>query len=60
MTAKNDITGDSIQSRPGSDEYRNNFDKVFATMTKDETIAMLRAEVARLKEVINDIRNNYR
>lgn len=29
MTSKNDITGDSIQTKVSSDAYRNNFDAIF-------------------------------
>lgn len=29
MTAKNDITGDTIASKPGSDAYRSNYDLIF-------------------------------
>lgn len=29
MTAHNDITGDSIASKPASDSYRDNFDQIF-------------------------------
>lgn len=29
MTAKNDITGDSIQTKVSSDSYRDNHEKIF-------------------------------
>lgn len=29
MTARNDITGDSIQSRVPSQQYKDNWDKIF-------------------------------
>ena len=29
MVAKNDITGDSIQTRGASEKYRNNYDLIF-------------------------------
>lgn len=29
MTAKNDITGDSIRSKTSSDAYRSNYDLIF-------------------------------
>jgi hypothetical protein len=29
MTSRNDITGDSLTSKPSSDAYRNNFDAIF-------------------------------
>ena len=28
-TAKNDVTGDKIQSKTNSDSFRDNFDKIF-------------------------------
>lgn len=59
MTTKNEHTGDLIKSKPNSAAYQNNYDKIFQSMTKDETISMLRAEVKRLHEVISDMRNNY-
>lgn len=31
MTARNDITGDSIQSKPSNDLYRDNWEKIFGT-----------------------------
>lgn len=34
MAAKNDITGDSIQTRGSSDAYRNNFDLIFRKKEK--------------------------
>ncbi len=35
MVAKNDITGDSIQSKGASDAYRDNYDRIFRN--KDNT-----------------------
>lgn len=37
MTAKNDITGDSIQSRVASQKYIDNYDRIFRR-NKDEII----------------------
>jgi len=34
-TARNDITGDSIQSKPSSDLYRDNWERIFGK--KDES-----------------------
>ena len=34
MAAKNDITGDSIQTRGISDAYRNNYDLIFGKKKK--------------------------
>lgn len=36
MAAKNDITGDSIQTRGISDAYRNNYDLIFGKKKKSE------------------------
>lgn len=30
MATKNSITGDSIQTKPTTDKYRDNYDKIFA------------------------------
>lgn len=35
MTARNDITGDNIQSKPSSDLYRDNWERIFGNK-KDE------------------------
>lgn len=29
MTTRNEITGDSIRSKPTTEQYRENFDKIF-------------------------------
>ena len=29
MAAKNDVTGDSIQSRPSNSNYSDNYDRIF-------------------------------
>ena len=36
MTTKNDVTGDKIQSRVSSDEYRDNWEKIFGKSSSDE------------------------
>lgn len=36
MAAKNDITGDSIQTRTVSDTYRNNYDLIFRKKTAND------------------------
>ncbi len=33
MATKNDITGDSIQTKIVSDSYRNNYDQIFRVKT---------------------------
>ena len=35
-TARNDITGDSIQSKPGTDLYRDGWDRIFGKKDTDE------------------------
>jgi len=35
-TARNDITGDSIQSKPGTDLYRDGWDRIFGKKESDE------------------------
>jgi len=57
MTAKNDHTGDWLQTKPSTDQYRENDSKIF--MSKEEQIAMLKSEVKRLQEVISELRNNH-
>lgn len=37
MVAKNDITGDSIQTRATSDRYRDNYDLIFKKGQEDNT-----------------------
>ena len=34
MTAKNDVTGDSIRSRTANKAYRDNYDKIFRKKKK--------------------------
>jgi hypothetical protein len=36
-TARNDITGDSIQSKPSSDLYRDNWDRIFGGKNSSES-----------------------
>ena len=36
MSTKNDITGDSIQTRVVTDEYRNNYDIIWGKKTPQE------------------------
>lgn len=35
-TARNDITGDSIQSKPSSDLYRDNWDRIFGKKSEQK------------------------
>lgn len=34
MTSKNDITGDKLQTKAASEEYRNNYDLIFKKPTQ--------------------------
>ena len=36
MTAKNEVTGDKLKSKPNSDNYRDNYDKIFGNKNKSE------------------------
>lgn len=36
MTSKNDVTGDSIQTKIPSDSYRNNYDAIFRKKNKED------------------------
>lgn len=38
MTAKNEITGDSIISRPATDSYREGYDRVFSSWEQEVTL----------------------
>lgn len=68
MTTKNDITGDTIQTSPTSEEYRKNYDSIFqsrAALVEENgdlrsQVRYLRGEIKRLQEVIAEMRNNYR
>lgn len=35
MTAKNEVTGDAIRSRPSTDKYRDGWDRIFLKDKKD-------------------------
>lgn len=37
MAAKNDITGDSIQTRTVTDTYRNNYDLIFGKKKRNDS-----------------------
>lgn len=36
MTSKNDITGDKLATKPASDAYRDNWDRIFGKKTTTE------------------------
>lgn len=37
MTSKNEHTGDKLQTKPASEEYRENYDKIFGKRTLTPT-----------------------
>lgn len=39
MTAKNDITGDTIQTRATSQQYRDNYDVIFSKKQLNQKLA---------------------
>jgi hypothetical protein len=58
MVAKNDITGDSIQSRSSSKQYNDNYDKIFRKSQQqiDDEKALDEAfdDIERLKNLRNE------
>lgn len=41
MTARNDITGDSIQTKGTSDAYRDGWDRIFGSRRREAALAEL-------------------
>lgn len=39
MVSKNDITGDWIKSKPNSEQFEENFDKIFKKKSRIDTIS---------------------
>jgi hypothetical protein len=37
-TAKNDVTGDSLRSKPSSESYANNYDNIFRKKPQDNLL----------------------
>lgn len=37
MTTKNDVTGDSIKSKVNSQQYRDNWEKIFSEVKEDDS-----------------------
>lgn len=55
MVAKNEITGDNIQSRGTSNSYRNNYDNIFRKKkAEDITDIEKNKEVLDTREVSNE------
>ena len=38
MTTRNSVTGDEIASKPNSDKYRANYDKIFGNLSNLDVI----------------------
>ena len=58
MVAKNDITGDSIQTRGVSDAYRDNYDKIFGKKDNSGTDKNEYYDVLSTEECIDGEENN--
>ena len=41
MTARNEITGDKIQTKVNSQEYRDNFDRIFSKDSEKELVPVI-------------------
>lgn len=55
MTTRNDVTGDKIKSKPNSDAYRTNHDKIFGKRRADHLKTEREAkEVQRQAEKLNE------
>lgn len=50
-TAKNNITGDKLISKPSSNKYRSNWDKIFSKKKPKRIPAMGEADFENEKEV---------
>jgi hypothetical protein len=44
MVARNDITGDAIQTKGNSNSYRDNYDAIFRKKSKDEVLDVYNEE----------------
>lgn len=53
MVAKNDITGDSIQTKVNSDAYRDGYERIFGKKQKKE-VELPEVDVAALSDAHND------
>jgi hypothetical protein len=59
MASKNDITGDSIQTRNISKEYENNYDLIFGK--KNQTTPKIKEQsVQELKQIIEDLKEEIK
>lgn len=53
MATKNDITGDSIQTKATTDAYRDNYDRIFGKTKTSHKLYDLPKEI--IAEIIEDI-----
>jgi uncharacterized FlaG/YvyC family protein len=58
MVAKNDITGDSIQTRNTSKEYENNYDLIFGN--KSPSVKIKEKSNEELKQIIEDLKEEIK
>lgn len=49
MATKNDVTGDSIQTKVNSDSYRDNWERIFGKK-KEESVAEKQHTVAEMQQ----------
>lgn len=55
MATKNDVTGDEIKSKVSSEQYRENYDKIFRKKTRAAEIDLKAWEEAIYKDEYYDI-----
>lgn len=58
MVAKNDITGDSIQSRIATKEYQDNYEIIFRKTPKEIDDAKIEDEAFAHIEQLNKLKTN--
>ena len=54
MPAHNDVTGDAIKSRASSEEYRDNWDRIFAKKYKKQTAEENLQAAINMKKGVKD------
>ncbi len=60
MVAKNDITGDSIQSKGTTDAYRNNYDRIFKKENNTGTDKNEYQDVLSTEDCVDDALEEYK
>ena len=60
MVAKNDITGDNIQSKVSTKQYQDNYDKIFRKTPKEIDDAKALDEAFEQAEQFNKLRNEQK